>query len=45
VGLGSIIPCSSIPLSVTFRMPKNYRMESIIFDASEVNFPFNAFLG
>jgi hypothetical protein len=45
VGLGFIIPCSSIPLSVTFRTPENYRMESIVFDASEVNLPFNAFLG
>jgi hypothetical protein len=45
VGLGSIIPCGSISLLVTFGMPKNYCMESIIFDVMEINLPFNTILG
>jgi hypothetical protein len=45
VGPGSIILRGSISLSVTFRMPKNYRTESILFDVTEVNLPFNAIIG
>jgi hypothetical protein len=26
-------------------MPKNYRMESVVFDITEVNFLFNAIIG
>jgi hypothetical protein len=45
VGLGSIIPRGSISLLVTFRTPKNYRTESVLFDVTEVNLPFNAIMG
>jgi hypothetical protein len=45
VGLGSIIPCSSISLPMIFGMPENYCMESIVFDVTEVNLPFNDILG
>jgi hypothetical protein len=45
VGLVSIILHGSISLPVTFRMPENYNMESVIFDVTEVNLPFNAILG
>jgi hypothetical protein len=45
VGPGSIIPRGSISLPVTFGTPENYRMESILFDVVEVNFPFNAIIG
>jgi hypothetical protein len=45
VGPDSIIPCGSISLPVTFGTPENYRMESVIFDVTEVNIPFNAILG
>jgi hypothetical protein len=34
-----------ISLSVTFRTPKNFRIESIIFNVAEVSLPFNAILG
>jgi hypothetical protein len=44
VGLGSIIPRGSISLSITFKMPKNYRTESVLFDIVEVNLPFNAII-
>jgi hypothetical protein len=45
VGLGSIILCGSISLPVIFRVPENYRTESIIFDIAEVNLPFKAIIG
>jgi hypothetical protein len=45
VGLRSIIPCSSISLPMIFGMPENYCMESIVFDVTEVNLPFNDILG
>jgi hypothetical protein len=45
VGLASIIPHCSISLPVTFRMPENYHIESIVFDIAEVNLPFNAIIG
>jgi hypothetical protein len=41
VGLGSIMSCGSISLLVTFGMPENYRMESILFEVVEVNLPFS----
>jgi hypothetical protein len=44
VGLGSNMPHGSITLLVTFRTPKNYRRESVVFDVVEVNLPFNAIL-
>jgi hypothetical protein len=44
VGAGSIIPCSSNSLSITFRTPKNYRTKSVVFNITEVNLPFNAIL-
>jgi hypothetical protein len=37
------MPCSSISLLVTFRMPENHCMESILFDIADL--PFNAILG
>jgi hypothetical protein len=45
VGLVPVMPrgCASLP--VTFRMPENFRTESIPFDVVEVSFPFNAILG
>jgi hypothetical protein len=45
VGPGSIIPRGSISLPVTFGTPENYRMESAVFDVSEVNLPFNTIIG
>jgi hypothetical protein len=45
VGPGSIMPCGSISLSVTFGTPENYRTESILFDIAEVNHHFNVVLG
>jgi hypothetical protein len=35
----------SISLPVTFGMPENYRIESVLFNVAEVNLPFNAILG
>jgi hypothetical protein len=35
--------CISLP--VTFGMPENFRMESVLFDVADVNLPFNAILG
>jgi hypothetical protein len=40
-GVGS----GSISLPITFGMPENYRTESILFDVTEVNLPFNAIIG
>jgi hypothetical protein len=45
VGSGSIISRSSISFPVTIRTPKNYRMESIVFDVVEVNLLFNTIIG
>jgi hypothetical protein len=45
VGLESVMPRSSISLSVTFGTPENYHTESILFDVVEVNLPFNTILG
>jgi hypothetical protein len=45
MGPDSIIPCDRISLPVTFGIPENYRIESIIFNITEVNLPFNAIIG
>jgi hypothetical protein len=45
VGPGSIMPCGSISLSVTFRTPENYHRKSVIFDVMKVNLPFKVILG
>jgi hypothetical protein len=47
LGVGScfIIPRGSTSLSVTFKMPENYRTESVVCDITEVNLPFNAIIG
>jgi hypothetical protein len=45
VGPGSIMSPGSISLPVTFGMPENYRIESVLFNVAEVNLPFNAILG
>jgi hypothetical protein len=45
VGPWSVMLHSSISLPVTFGKLENYRMESILFDITEVNLPFNAILG
>jgi hypothetical protein len=45
VGPGSIIPCNSIFLPVTFGTPENYRTEIVLFDIAEVNLPFNTIIG
>jgi hypothetical protein len=44
VSPSSIIPRSSISLPVTFGMPENYCMESVVFDVAEVNLSFNAII-
>jgi hypothetical protein len=41
----SIMLCGCIFLPVTFGTPENFRTESILFDVTEVNLPFNAILG
>jgi hypothetical protein len=38
------MPRGCISLPVTFRTPENFRTESTLFDAAEVNLPFNASL-
>jgi hypothetical protein len=45
VGPGSIIPCGSSSLLIIFGMPENYCTESVLFDITEVNLPFNAIIG
>jgi hypothetical protein len=46
-GVGPVVVmlhgCISLP--VTFGMPENFRMESVLFDVADVNLPFNAILG
>jgi hypothetical protein len=44
VGPGSIIPCGSISLPVTFGTSENYHTESIVFDVTEVNLPLNTII-
>jgi hypothetical protein len=44
VGLVLVIPRNCISLPVTFRTPKNFRTESVLFDVMEVSLPFNAIL-
>jgi hypothetical protein len=34
-----LLGCISLP--VTFRMPKNFHTESVLFDVAEVSLPFN----
>jgi hypothetical protein len=45
VGPMPVIPRGCISLPVTFGMPKNFRMEGVLFDVVEVSLPFNANLG
>jgi hypothetical protein len=44
VGPVSVTPHSCISLLVTFGTTENFRMESILFDVTEVSLPFNAIL-
>jgi hypothetical protein len=44
LGPGSIIQCSSISLPMTFGTPENYCMESVVFNITGVNLPFNSIL-
>jgi hypothetical protein len=44
-GRHSVEECWGISLPVTFGMPENYRMESIVFDVAEVDLPFNSIIG
>jgi hypothetical protein len=39
------MPRGCISLSVSFMTPENFCIESILFDVTEVNLPFNAILG
>jgi hypothetical protein len=45
VGLVPVIPRGCISLLVTFGTPKNFHIESVLFDVTEVSLPFNAILG
>jgi hypothetical protein len=45
VGLVSVMSHGSISLPVTFGMPENYHTEIVLFNAMEVNLPFNTILG
>jgi hypothetical protein len=45
VGPSSIIMRGSITLPVTFRTPKNYCTESVLFNVAEVNLPLNTIIG
>jgi hypothetical protein len=45
VGLVSFMPHGCISLLVTFEMPENFCTESVHFNITEVNLPFNAILG
>jgi hypothetical protein len=45
VGLMSVMLRSRISLLVTFGMPENVHTESVLFDVTEVNLPFNTILG
>jgi hypothetical protein len=44
VGLMAVMSCGCISLLVMFRMPENFRTESVLFDVVDVNLPFNAIL-
>jgi hypothetical protein len=44
VGPVSVMPRGCISLPVTFRTAENFRMESILFDVTKVNLPFNAIM-
>jgi hypothetical protein len=39
------MPCRCISLPITFGTPENFHTESVLFDLTEVNLPFNAILG
>jgi hypothetical protein len=41
----SVMLRSRISLLVTFGMPENVHTESVLFDVTEVNLPFNTILG
>jgi hypothetical protein len=45
VGPILVILCGCISLLVTLGMPKNFHMESVMFNVAEVSLPFNAILG
>jgi hypothetical protein len=45
MGLGSIILRGSISVPVTFGTPENYHTESVVFDITQFNLPFNAIIG
>jgi hypothetical protein len=45
VGPVAVMSCGCISLTVTLRMPENFRTESVLFDVMKVNLPFNAILG
>jgi hypothetical protein len=45
VGSVPVIPHGCISLLVTFRTPKNFHTESVLFDIAEVSLLFNAILG
>jgi hypothetical protein len=45
VGPMLVMSRSCISILVTFKMPDNFCIESILFDIVEVNLPFNAILG
>jgi hypothetical protein len=44
VGSVSVMSRGCISLPVTFEMPENFCTESVLFDVTEVNLPFNAIL-
>jgi hypothetical protein len=41
----SVTPRGCISLPITFGTVENFRMESVLFDVTEVSLPFNAILG
>jgi hypothetical protein len=45
VGSVSVMAHGCISLTVIFRMPENFCIESFLFDVVEVNLPFNVILG
>jgi hypothetical protein len=45
VGPVSGMPRGCISLLITFGMPENFHTESVLFDVTRVNLPFNAILG
>jgi hypothetical protein len=45
VGPSFIIPRGSISLPITFGMSENYCTESVLFDVTKANLPFNTIMG